>query len=467
LARLSQRQDDLSSDLELVLIPVSILVALITAGGIVGTVFSFRSEARAGQLHDLQVAGESSQQARTEETHAVLLDASQKTLTLVNDTLKLARDASDRASKALSERAERMLAEITEDATDLFTTARWSREFETSHYKHILDDAHIRHEINDLSQRLGAIEGYLRLEDIPLTASAYLVKGLNHHLRQDEKRSIQNFDNAIEAKDPSGDRIIKQYAYYWMGHACTNIGLYRRAIDIFRTARSFADKPTLADYELARRAEESTFYELVNSHLERGEGSDTASDIVEAERLIHNLGELSAAARKSGVTVAAEALTLSQGNIWTWIARVRGGRSADTKRAWRNASDSYKVAGEALWARFGLLEARAALSPNSIVVKDYARIERDADRLAHDRAEPRSKTLLLLGTVLCMRRRKRGRAADAELRSAMRHLIDAFSEVDGSLTLYSEYWKANVSRAQFITTELDPIHALDSEQAWR
>src|SRR4051812_26950031 len=61
--------DDLDSFVNDLLLPMTILVGLLAGGGVIGLLTSLRYERRQSQLHDLAMAGETSSQARADQTH--------------------------------------------------------------------------------------------------------------------------------------------------------------------------------------------------------------------------------------------------------------------------------------------------------------------------------------------------------------------------------------------------------------
>ncbi len=90
----------------LILTPMAILIGILAAGGALGIVFSVRDQRRASQLHALSVSAEVGTQRRIEESYSTFLDESQKTLTLVNDTLGLAKEASVREARSMDLKAK-------------------------------------------------------------------------------------------------------------------------------------------------------------------------------------------------------------------------------------------------------------------------------------------------------------------------------------------------------------------------
>src|SRR5581483_9839376 len=85
---------------------------------------------------------------------------------------------------------------------------------------------------------------------------------------------------------------------------------------------------------------------------------------------------------------------------------------------------------------------------------EFARLEKVALIKTQQRAEPRSVTLLHLTGVLCMLAQGK---TSAEVAGPMALLRKAFADVDGSLTLYSQYWKTNVDRAGFEQADLGKV----------
>ena len=119
----NNRIDSLYSTL---LVPVGLLITLIAGGSVIGVVATLRSERRAAQLHDLAVSFETATQQRAEQVHVSFLDASQKTLTLVNDTLALAKEASERAARTMALKAHQSLDSVDENARDVLDNLRGS-----------------------------------------------------------------------------------------------------------------------------------------------------------------------------------------------------------------------------------------------------------------------------------------------------------------------------------------------------
>jgi tetratricopeptide (TPR) repeat protein len=429
----------------MILIPVTVLVSLLAAGGVIGITFSMRNEQRAGQLHDLQISGEASQQARAEDIHTVLLDSSQKTISLVNQTLELARESSERAEKTLSQRAERLLHEITSEATVLFVQAHYHPRFAAgSLLKVIVEEPPLRSEVLDLAQRLTSIEGYLEFQEIPLTPSAFLIKGMSYHLKQDEKRAIRDFERAAEDKDANPK--IRQFAYFWMGYACNNVGNYLQAAEVFSHARRFEGEFGLP-LELGRFEEESRFFELTRRDLA---GKEPATR-EEVQQLFNRLLDLANDAERAQAVSIARKIATTTGNIYTWLGRTRS-EPAERNEILRKAIEMYEK-GDGIWADFGKLEAAFDIDEVGPDRAGYAKVEELANKLTQERAEPRSLTLLYLTTAICMVRQEK---STVEVEGVMRALRKSFADVEG-VTVYSQHHKTNLRKEDFNSIDLNEL----------
>lgn len=76
------------------------------------------------ESHNLAIRGETSSQQRATEVHQTFLADSKNTLELVNATLRLAKDASERAATIIQARAERLLRELDRSAKKMLAEAK-------------------------------------------------------------------------------------------------------------------------------------------------------------------------------------------------------------------------------------------------------------------------------------------------------------------------------------------------------
>jgi len=432
-----KRQDDFEKFVNFILWPLAIFLAFVAAGGLLGVVFSVRNEIRTGQVHGLFVAGETAQQARTEALHSTLLDASEKTITLVNQTLALARDSTERATKAISDRAEQLVREVGEEMAALIARIMMQENFEEKLFKLLVEEPSHRRKLTQLSDRLATVEGYLAFQDIELEPRAHLVKGMALHLAQDDQAAIPLLERAAEATG-MGLRL-RLCAYYFIGYAYNNIGEYRSAASAFDAGHSRAsDQAALRD-EFERMGAESKFFELVRSHLDGRDVVQSVKDLVRA------LTDLS-----GSVTPQARAnLNQTLGNIHLFLARL-----TRDKEGVKKAFSLFREAGEGLWIKFGQLEIIKELGDEMGAVENpptAKEVEDLATQRIQTRGEPRSLALLHLATAKCRIWRNAG---NASVRAALSAVNDQMGKVDSDLRLYSLWLKSNVTRPKFIELEV-------------
>jgi hypothetical protein len=168
-----------------ILIPVTVLVGILALGGAIGIVFSIRDQRRVSQLHELSVAGEMSSQRRTEQSYSSFFEQSQTTLSLVNETLQLAKDATDQAAKSMDDKAKRRVNEIEEKAQKLMLGL--SHQFDA-----VVSDPERRHELQEIAEELGTLEGYLSLQKIKLGHYTQFIKAIDRFLKNETEGPFRN-----------------------------------------------------------------------------------------------------------------------------------------------------------------------------------------------------------------------------------------------------------------------------------
>ncbi|MBL8775241.1 MAG: hypothetical protein JNK12_04900 [Acidimicrobiales bacterium] len=454
--------DSLETFLTWAFAPIAVLVGLLAAGGIAGTVNSMRMDNRAGQMHQLAMSGEATAQLRAEQSHVTFLDASQKTLTLVNETLELAKDASARAATSMAERANGKLNDLTSRARKELSQFIISGEF-----KSLVTEPNTTKETLAIADELRTLEGLFSVQDISLTAPCLFMRGMASHLRQDPGSAISDLNDAVASRD--GEQLI-DLAYYWIAYEHNNLGQYDQGRNTFARARERAtqsgrDRVAL---DLSAKEHESTFFGLAAA-FERDPKPDTIEAVKEIRSALELLIE---EARRRGFTAERAQLSNIDGNIRTWVA-LQAPEPAEQAAAWRQAAAAYQDSVDAKpswYAELGLLECEWRLSELGEAPcprpERYAalaeRVSDDVDR----RYEPRSRVLLHEANFLC-----RGRAAvitqreDNDDESALRDYLpthgtvrQALEGVRKEVTLYSAVTKVNLDRLDFLA-EVDDLAA--------
>lgn len=240
---------------------VRILVfALLGGGFIIGLVTTIRSDQRNTELHRLSFAGETAAQDRAEQVHTTFLDASQHTLALVNETLQLAKDASQRADEALALRAKRAQDQVESRARELVRPLIIRPDLHS-----IVTDSATRRQIVDLAGEIGHVQGYLEIEGIHLSAACQFVLGLNAHFQGESLRAIKHLTLA-SADGGAHDSDLEIAALYWSAYELNNTGKYGEAKDLFRKAAEREGKDRSRHWELVRMLHETQFFELADAH---------------------------------------------------------------------------------------------------------------------------------------------------------------------------------------------------------
>jgi hypothetical protein len=264
LAKLSGRVDELSYKLNdtrksndqidsLILTPVAILVSILAAGGALGIVFSVRDQRRFSQLHGLAVSAEVTAQRRADESYNTFLGESQKTLTLVNDTLRLAKEASDREARSMELKTKSNLDAIDAEAEDLVL------EVIQSNFEEIVDKPEYRARVKSIAGRLASLEGYVVLQDIDLHPYSRLVKGIEQFLDGQTSAALQTLRHASQ---DSSNRQLQRLSLYWAAKMSNAVGNYDQARNFLDQAKDLVgEKDTLEAYEFARLHLQSEFFQ--------------------------------------------------------------------------------------------------------------------------------------------------------------------------------------------------------------
>ncbi len=446
----------LSQLMHFFVIPISIIVGLFAIGGIIiGFRSAVQAEGRATQLHELTVSGETAAQARAELVHATFLEASQKTLALVNDTLALAKQASERAAETMKLKAKRTLERIEAQVKD----GLWY-SLQGSDFKVVVEDRRLRASIQEAAGDVSSIEGYLQLEDIELSPVLRFVKGMDGHLKQEPNLAMRYLQ---EAAQTSRDKDLIAFALYWVGYELNNLGRFHDATETFRKAlegeMQKEDNPRY--FELKAIELESRFFERARNLAEKkgllpeGEIRPTIEDLSEEyEKLVKKIPS------SQDFRKVRDTAFRTWGNMLTW-----GGRKTqvgDYKRElFRKAVEKFNAAGDGLYSFFGSLEARfdlERLGEGSVSRQDYKKVVDKVNQQLSVRKEPR--TLALLNETRLIAQYHWGRSP-SELEQTYRELLVSLNDVDRSLTVYSQNEKRNIPWQTFE----DEVHALYSTMA--
>lgn len=311
ISNLKNQVSDLQEIVQLVLAPIAILIGILSLGGAVGVVFSFRDQRRLSQLHQLAVSSEVSSQRRVELSYSSFLEESQKTLTLVNQTLALAREATDQAAHTMERKAAASLARIETNARDLLQPLLDKGEFES-----IVGTAEIRTNLETVAGELRAIEGYLLLQDIELQPYSGFVKGIAQYLADDTTGSLRTLRQAAQ---DSSVRELQLFAIYWDAYLNIALGNYAEAIHVFELGEENLPERAMERIEFERMIDDATFFRLASEHSD----SEPADRLRAVAHLLIDLEQVSDTFHEGNAdtgTRTSHEIADTRGDILSWIA---------------------------------------------------------------------------------------------------------------------------------------------------
>jgi tetratricopeptide (TPR) repeat protein len=378
------------------------------------------------ESHNLAIRGETNSQQRATEVHQTFLADSKNTLELVNATLRLAKDASERAATIIQARAEKLLRELDRSAKKMLAEAKDDRD--------LITDPHKRSDLLSLASKIQGFEinSFMFPADLPLTSECQFIRGMELHLKQ-------QFDDAFDAwhsvaLEEKAVPQLRSLAWFWIGYEHNNLGHFPEAEKSFQNAENFENGAR--KFELQRIRLESRFFNknfgLAKNSIEAFEnlhkaiGDDTESD----ERRKHRV------------------------RAWTTFGNVlvQAGREAkgalEAEQYFTRAQGIFsQVADKDQWALFGLGQVFAYLGKSSDAEDILAgEARRNAQNEYINRIEPRTKVLARTTEIICCALVPRLRK---EVHSVYGDLIESLGLVDSRLTLYSQFQKRNVPRDEF------------------
>jgi hypothetical protein len=321
--------DTVRSDVQLMLWPVGILLAVLTLGGLLSVVFSIREQRRGTQLHELAVRGETASQRRSEESFSAFLTESQKTLTLVNDTLRLAKESTDRASHAMEANAQTRVSAIEADAEALMQAAYKEGQFEA-----VLNDLPMREQVGRISRDLQGLEGYLELQNLELPTNCRFVKALARFLADDTNGALSLLRHAEQHERP-GD--LRRFVLYWIGYMELTIGEYENARRRFQDDETGMALNDRQRQQLERMDFEAQFF-LKAEQREHAGTSTPAQRLVSVAKLLGELDQLAQRVNEGEQSthrsLTSHEVARTRADVFVWIARgkCQGGRMPEAAR---------------------------------------------------------------------------------------------------------------------------------------
>lgn len=424
---LNERIDALNQELDtartliFVLLGFGGLVSFASLGGFV------RSEQRATESHKVAMQGERAGQQRSAEVHETFLESSRNTLDLVNATLTLAKEASERAAQTIQNKADATLDEL--DIAAKALVARVPADDDRA----LVADPVRRSELRSLAQKIAGFEinRFILPVNVGLTPHCMFIRGMDFHLSQ-------QFDDAFEcwrdvALREDGPSFLKSLAWYWIGYEFNNLGEFSEARHSFDRALELAG-PGARQFELQRISIESRFF-----------NKEPAEGLVEQlDRLLKSVHK-EPSEEKLDVTRAK--IQGTAGNVSHELGNElrRAGRIDDATTRYEQAKQFYlSISSIDKWARFGLAEAKWRLG--ELDEELYRNVRTAAIEEYVNREEPRTKVLARTTELVCCLRVPE---FQDEVQSIHPQLVADVGRVDGRLTVYSQIQRRNVPKSEF------------------
>lgn len=425
---LRTRVEDLKDLVNVAFVVVGLLLAVGTGVSLVGF---YRAESRTAESHVLSIAGEAAAQSRANEIHSTFLASSKDTLELVNATLQLAKEASERAVKSIEEKATTALKDLDQRAKGLIT--RVPQEDDHA----LVANQRRRSELISLAHEITGFEinQQILLTPIFLTPHCLFVRGMELHLRQQFEDALKYW-NQVALRDDSSDEL-KSLTWYWIGTEQNNLGDFGEAEQSFDRARRTASETR--DLELQRIRLESRFFDKEREA---------------AFTLIRPLEELLQQAERMGHTQEVEARKIK---ILTTLGNVRHQAGNDYRRDGHTdeAAAHYKAAlgffaqadSHNQWVLFGRAEALYRLGAYDQAYPLYrGPLRRHAINEYLNKIEPRIRALAREMELICC---VRVPELWGDVTTAYYNVIEVLGQVDERLTVYSQLQRRNAHRPQF------------------
>jgi len=422
---------------------IIVFFTVIFGVGTLTSIFGFiKAERRADESH----GWERSAQGREES----IFKQSQQTLTLVNETLGLAKEASARASKSLENKLKKSVKEYEKNSLKLIEE---SGAFEDD--RRLVRQKETMSKIHGLGNKIkGLVNNIVILEDntVELDPHCYFISGIDSHLREDYTDAIENLENAAAHKEAT--QKLKSLAYYWLGYINNNLHEFDEAARNFLKALESATGPR--KYEIRRINLETRFFN-------NEDGKELIKEFVSL--LADFDGEYQNSSTK-GLKDKRVKIQNTLGNVYYQVGNETGDKNY-FKLAQEQFETSLKSVNpetpEHMWVSFGLAEAKYKLGETDAAAKILKeQVNSEAEKEFIRREELRTKVLAKTTQLICA---VRSGAEIKNIKDSRDAVISVLGDVDNRLTIYSQFQRRNVSKDVFfkeVGAFVDPILKTDA-----
>ena len=408
---------------------IAVLVTVLTLGGLGSIIGGIRTESRTSEAHRLFITGERASQKRSDEAHKTFLGSSRDTLELVNATLTLSQEASERAAHFIENKARATREELDKNAKFLIESVHKEDD------RALVADPKHRSALRSLAQKIAGFEinRFVLPIDIELTPHCLFIRGLDFHLNQQFTDAFECWQSIALREDTPNP--LKSLAWYWIGYEHNNLAEFEDACISFE--RALETTEGARSYELSRILLESRFF---------NKSKESAKDLIpHFETLLNSIEskrggeEFEENKRKILITV---------GNVCYQFGNelIKNGKNEEAQKKYQNAKNYFEKAGQDKWALFGLAETlyRQGKKETAHPIFEKVRAKAIAENIR--REEPRTKVLARTTELICCIRLWK---SDDEITGIYSQVIEALGRVDERLTVYSQMQKRNVTKPEF------------------
>jgi tetratricopeptide (TPR) repeat protein len=390
------------------------------------------SEQRATEAFKLAVTGETAALSRAAEVHEKFLSGSRETLDLVNATLTLANEASERAAKTIEARARLTIKGLDRDCQSLLASVPAQDD------RALISQPANRSKLRSLAQKIAGFEinRFILPEDIHLTSPCHFIRGMDFHLNQQFEDAIENWRTVALSPDTSDS--LKSLAWYWIGYEQNNLNQFDEAQQSFENALGSATGGR--KYELQRILIETRFF---------NKSKNAAKDLIQP---LQNLREeISKEPRSEDLDARRIKISITLGNVISQTGRELAANSqkVEALELFSKAKELYREAPRDKWAQFGLAEMmNESSTPEEQEEAQgiFRAVRAEAIEESVRREEPRTKVLARTTELVCCLRVPEFNVEAPAIRSLV---LQALGSVDERLTVYSQIQRRNVTKSEF------------------
>ncbi len=472
IALIKSKQDGNLNTLNWIL---GFLGTLLLGGFIVSVNASNKNESRSKELFDMYKTDKTSNDKRNSDLYGMFLDDREKseqtaikttetTIALVNRTLELAVQASERSSKSLQIRLSNILDTIEKESIKLI---KGSKCFDED--RKLTTKRENQNEIHRLGNKIEGLENNLVILDqdgldtsqvIKLTPYATFIKGIDQFLKEQFDDAIKTWTNLLESDFKCVDQEkLKSLTFYWIGYVNNNQGKFEEGHKNFEAAEKLCFDSR--KYELQRIKVETRFFNNEDPISIANELKDIITQIdaddtlknkpslkqSRISKVLNTLGNVYYSSYSNTKDEKDKKLLLNQSKAtFLQVLNINENENIIEKIAEIESGDKYKLK----WDIYGLAESMYHIDEeNKKIAKKL--FEKEvitlAEREYDTREEKRTKVLAKSCQLLCWQRIDPNNKEKLENILAMIEI--PLSDLNDGLTIYSQLLRRNIEYLEF------------------